>query len=198
MAEIITIRKTELDNAIRRQIVQNLASLYGMESLRVLRSLPAVESVLPDYVVHLPTSFRYGATKFLVPLSTKQSGKRRIYCSSAFVQTPKDIYLSYMSKKDVIRILGRQAVRLPESIPFINSFSDRWIVTIGKAANKFDNIRLLYKHVLMIENEPSKGNRPPNGSNDKERIWRGGSNLMEYLSKDAMSYEMICSVNRYR
>ncbi len=85
---------SERANQIRRE------TAFRLE--KILESGASYNKWLPTYKVEMrdPMSRSY----YFVPLDTSKKGKRRIYTTRGAIPSPQDLFISYMSRKDINRL----------------------------------------------------------------------------------------------
>lgn len=150
-------QSNENENSIRRE------TAFMLE--KILRSQMSYNNWLPLYEIEMNTPER---RKFLfVALDNKKRGKKRIYTTRGATPSPNDLFISYMSRKDIRRLdakLGPRDRELIRRKKRMDIFADKWVLTKGKPATEVKMFCELWSRFRAVEIKPSKSNRPPEGS----------------------------------
>lgn len=148
---------SERANAIRRE------TAFRLE--KILERGSHYNKWLPTYKIeiHDPSMTAY----YFVPLDTSKKGKRRIYTTRGAIPNPSDLFLSYMSHKDINRLEhSLKSMTLERAVKHqrrIGIFGDRWVLTKGKPVCKIKSVAELWARFRAVEIRSSKFNHPPEG-----------------------------------
>lgn len=149
---------SESENSLRRETALRLEN--------ILRTGSGISKYLPQYEIKLG---REGGRKLtFVALDNRKKGKKRIYTTRGAVPSPEDLFICYMSRKDVKRLdrrLGRADRALLQRIKRIDIFADKWVLTKGKPVRDIKMFCELWSRCYAVEAHSSKSNRPPEGTN---------------------------------
>ena len=146
----------EKENSIRRETSLRLAE--------VLRNRSSVNRWLPQYEVELGSPAQ--RKLLFVVLDSKKKGKKRIYTTRGAVANAEDLFISYVSRKDIKRLdyrLGREDRELLSRQRRMDIFADKWVLTKGKPARDITMFCELWARFIAVEIESSKSNRPLEG-----------------------------------
>ena len=148
---------SEKENSIRRE------TAFRLE--KILRSRLSYNNWLPLYEIdmNVPEKRKY----LFVVLDCNKKGKRRIYTTRGAVPSPTDLFICYMSSKDIKRLdarLGPNDRELIRRKRRIDIFANKWVLTRGKPATDIKTFSDLWHRFRAVEIQSSKQNRPPEGS----------------------------------
>ena len=147
----------EKENSIRRE------TAFRLE--KILRSRLSYNNWLPLYEIdmNVPEKRKY----LFVVLDCNKKGKRRIYTTRGAVPSSTDLFICYMSSKDIKRLdarLGPNDRELIRRKRRIDIFANKWVLTRGKPATDIKTFSDLWHRFRAVEIQSSKQNRPPEGS----------------------------------
>ena len=148
---------SERENSIRRE------TAFRLE--QILRSSSSYNKWLPSYEIEM--NFPEVKKFLFVPLDNKKKGKKRIYTTRGAVPNPNDLFICYMSRKDLIRMDARISKTDREMFKRarrMDIFANKWVLTKGKPATEIMMFHELWSRFRAVEIKSSKANRPPEGN----------------------------------
>ena len=146
-------------------------------------------NLIPDYVMHLfikdqrnrPTE----SVRYFKCINNRAKGKKRIYAS--VVNGDKTYYMFYIDPKTV-NTLSKKSEGINDVL--VEKIKNKWVVTDG--SYQFKCLKQLIYHMLCIESNSGKDNKPPSGSHIHK--WALANTFLENL---ASGLPIICSDNFY-
>ena len=175
----------ERENSIRREVAFRLE--------QILRSPSSFNKWLPVYEIEINAP--EVRTFFFVPLDIKKKGKKRIYTTRGAFPSQNDLFISYMSRKDLRRMdnrLGPKDRELLRRQRRMDLFADKWVLTKGKPAAEIKVFYELWERFRAVEIDSSKANHPPEGYAGNRYILNG-----DYLPDlSSASPKIVCRFKR--
>ena len=171
------------------QLSEKFVNLLRSVVSRDLGKLTAVRAFIPDYKMTL--SVKDGKLikrepRYFSCIDRRKHGKRRVFASLR--DDGKRYYMFYVSPK-TIRKLTRTYDAFDDKVK--DALKDKWVVTDD--GYTFKCLRQLVYHIVCIERQSKRNNRPPCGSN--MTIWQRGSSFMEEWTKS--SHSITCNEKLY-
>ena len=176
----------ERENSIRRE------TAFRLE--KILRSKLSYNNWLPLYEIEMntPENRKY----LFVALDSKKKGKKRIYTTRGATPSAHDLFICYMSRKDIRRLDARLGPRDRElkRQKRMDIFADKWVLTKGKPATDIRAFSDLWHRFRAVEIDSSKANRPPEGSIGL--TYAVNADYLPDLSAPLSSPKIVCRLKR--
>ena len=171
-------------DAVRREMLAHITQIIDVCKKRQYKQ---IEKHFPCYTVELPEGSPGKQTRVLSVMDTRKHGKRRVYTDSSVLKGPRkhDLYLAYVSEKDLIKWYPR----LKENPTVLNKLSNRWLLTFDRAAScRQGHLIGFLNTIVAIEKEAVKGNRPPDG-------WFGTSSSEKWVPGSLIGHGAVTSLD---
>ena len=191
MQQSQNISVVNVRESLRRHVCKTLVELNLHRVIAYQR--PKVnQHLLPAYVVEFPPNFTSEQTRYLMPLSLRHKGKRRVYCDAGFARSKHAISMSYLGKKSLLAL--RPQVQFIKS--YLDKIGNRWVITIGKPVAELKSIQHILNHLIGVQPVESRVNHPV--MDDGVESWTLFGNAAKYLVGNAHDTEMLCKVQKYK
>ena len=161
----------------RLNLVSQFTDIVNLVRSNDPKSLEKLRPIIPIYQLVMSTRADgsmnvHDRVVDFTYLNRKKHGKKRVYIAKSGSDT---LYISYFSKRDVLKICRGDTYALSISKTFV----DRWVITFNNYV--FKDICQLMSNTVAIDTTGNRSNRPIEGMSPKE--WTASEDLIQSVNR---------------